>query len=109
MSDGEARRASACASACAAIADGDADRGWDVRGRGMMQALDVVDGAFAKEVQRVSFENGLLIGPCGTGGRVLKLIPPLTIPDDDLEEGLDILCRRHHARWRNRHEDTATT
>ncbi len=73
------------------IADADADRGWDVRGRGMMQAIDVVDGAFAKEVQRVSFENGLLIGPCGTGGRVLKLIPPLTIPDDDLDEGLQIL------------------
>ena len=39
---------------------------------------------------RTVFDNGLLIGPCGTEGRVLKLIPPLTIPDEDLDAGLDI-------------------
>ncbi len=64
---------------------------WEVRGKGMMQAIDVVDGAFAKEVAATSFKNGLLVGPCGSGGRVVKLIPPLTIPDEDLVEGLDIL------------------
>jgi diaminobutyrate-2-oxoglutarate transaminase len=57
----------------------------------MMQALDTGDGAFAKRVQQAAFEAGLLIGPCGTGGQVIKLIPPLTIPDDDLTQGLDIL------------------
>ncbi len=72
------------------IANAHADRGWEVRGRGMMQALDVVDGSFAKAVQAASFESGLLIGPCGSGGRVLKLIPPLTIPEADLNEGLDL-------------------
>lgn len=75
----------------AAIAAAHRDRDWEVRGRGMMQALDVGDGALAKRVQGIAFENGLLIGPCGTDGRVLKLIPPLTIGDDDLGEGLDIL------------------
>jgi diaminobutyrate-2-oxoglutarate transaminase len=69
------------------------DRGFAVRGRGMIQALDVVDGALAKAVATRCFETGLLIGPCGSGGRVLKLIPPLTIPDDDLAEGLEILGR----------------
>jgi diaminobutyrate-2-oxoglutarate transaminase len=73
------------------IAEEHPGRGWDVRGRGMMQALDIVDGALAKSVQKACFESGLLIGPCGTGGRVLKLIPPLTIPDDDLDEGLELL------------------
>ena len=73
------------------INDANSSRGWEVRGRGMMQALDVLDGALAKRVQAVCFDNGLLIGPCGTNGRVLKLIPPLTIPDEDLAEGLDIL------------------
>jgi diaminobutyrate-2-oxoglutarate transaminase len=66
-------------------------RDWEVRGRGMMQAIDIVDGALAKAVQTECFESGLLVGPCGAGGRVLKLIPPLTIPDEDLAEGLDIL------------------
>jgi diaminobutyrate-2-oxoglutarate transaminase len=72
------------------LADKHADRGWQVRGRGMMQALDVVDGAFAKAVQQEAFETGLLFGPCGSGGRVCKLIPPLTIPDDDLDAGLEL-------------------
>jgi diaminobutyrate-2-oxoglutarate transaminase len=73
-----------------AIANANGDRGWEVRGRGMMQGLDVIDGALAKAVQTACFETGLLIGPCGSGGRVLKLIPPLTIPEAELSEGLDL-------------------
>ncbi|MBB3048082.1 diaminobutyrate-2-oxoglutarate transaminase [Litorivivens lipolytica] len=68
-----------------------AGQGFTVRGKGMMQALDVVDGGKAKEMAAACFEHGLLLGPCGSGGRVLKLIPPLTIPDADLKEGLKIL------------------
>ena len=73
------------------IAASHPDRGWEVRGRGMMQALDTGDGAFAKQVQQECFDRGLLIGPCGSGGKVIKLIPPLTIPEADLTEGLDLL------------------
>lgn len=69
------------------------ERDWEVRGRGMMQALDTGDGAFARRVQAEAFDRGLLIGPCGMGGRVIKLIPPLTIGDDDLVEGLDLFGR----------------
>lgn len=65
---------------------------FEVRGRGMIQALDVQDGALAKSIVAKCFESGLLIGSCGPNGRVLKLIPPLTTPDADLEEGLDILA-----------------
>jgi diaminobutyrate-2-oxoglutarate transaminase len=57
----------------------------------MMQGLDTGDGAFAAAVQRACFESGLLIGPCGSGGRVIKLIPPLIISEEDLQEGLDLL------------------
>ncbi|PHZ85213.1 diaminobutyrate--2-oxoglutarate transaminase [Paremcibacter congregatus] len=74
-----------------AIAAKYASRGWDVRGRGMMQGIDLVDGALAKAVAAECFQSGLLVGPCGTGGRVIKLIPPLTIPEADLETGLTIL------------------
>ncbi len=75
----------------AALAAAHPDRDWEVRGKGMMQALDTGDGTFAKAVQAACFDAGLLVGPCGSGGRVLKLIPPLTIPDEDLAAGLDIL------------------
>ncbi|MBL0888283.1 aspartate aminotransferase family protein [Myceligenerans indicum] len=70
----------------------DSDRGFTMRGRGMIQGLDLGDGALAKAVTTASFEAGLLVCPCGTGGRVLKLIPPLTIGDDDLAAGLEILA-----------------
>lgn len=66
---------------------------FSTRGKGMIQALDTKDGEAAKAIARECFDNGLLVGPCGVGGQVIKLIPPLTIPDDDLEEGLSILER----------------
>jgi diaminobutyrate-2-oxoglutarate transaminase len=69
----------------------DVGAGVSVRGRGMIQGLDMVDGAVAKAVVADCFANGMLIGACGSGGRVLKLIPPLTISDEDLDEGLQIL------------------
>jgi len=68
-----------------------AARGFSVRGKGMMQALDIGDGALAKAIARDCFEHGMLFGPCGVGGSVIKLIPPLTIPDEDLQAGLQIL------------------
>lgn len=73
------------------IVDTRPERGWQVRGRGMLQALDVGDGDVAGQVQAAAFDRGLLLAPCGTGGRVIKLIPPLTIGDGDLAEGLDLL------------------
>jgi len=64
-----------------------------VRGKGMMQGIDIADGAKSKAIAAACFEAGLLVGPCGTEGRVIKLIPPLTIPDEDLDQGLDILAK----------------
>lgn len=66
-------------------------RGYQVRGKGMMQALDIQDGALAKAIARDCFDHGMLFGPCGVGGSVIKLIPPLTIEDDLLHQGLKIL------------------
>ncbi len=48
------------------------------------------DGASAKAITQACFDGGMLLCPCGTGGQVMKLIPPLTISDEDLERGLDI-------------------
>ncbi len=74
-----------------AICKRHAGHGFSVRGKGMMQGLDLGNGDLAKRTAARAFETGLLIGACGTGGRVLKLIPPLTIPDADLNEGLELL------------------
>jgi diaminobutyrate-2-oxoglutarate transaminase len=73
------------------VVDAHADRGFQVRGKGMMQAIDLRDGALAKAVASHCFEKGTLLGTCGSGGSTVKLIPPLTIPDEDLQEGLQTL------------------
>jgi diaminobutyrate-2-oxoglutarate transaminase len=62
-----------------------------VRGKGMIAGLDLGNGDRVKAIALKCFAAGVLICPCGTGGRVLKLIPPLTIPDDQLEAGLKII------------------
>lgn len=65
----------------------------NLTGKGMILGLDVGNGERAKEIVSQCFEAGLMIASCGTGGRVVKLIPPLTIPKADLEEGLQILIK----------------
>ena len=62
-----------------------------VRGKGMILGLDVSTGERARAIVDACFQAGLLIASCGTGGRVIKLIPPLTIPDEDLSKGLQLL------------------
>lgn len=62
-----------------------------IRGKGMILGLDVGNGEVSKAIVGECFNKGLLIASCGSGGRVIKLIPPLTIPPDDLEAGLNIL------------------
>ncbi|WP_119393653.1 aspartate aminotransferase family protein [Salinibius halmophilus] len=61
---------------------------WQVRGKGMMQAIDLREGPLAKAAVAKAFESGLLVGACGDSGQVIKLIPPLTIEPELLEEGL---------------------
>lgn len=79
-------------------------RGWqteipalaDVRGLGLMIGMEFVqDGAPAASlVDRIAaaaLARGLLVLSCGIDANVIRLIPPLTIPEDELETGLDIL------------------
>jgi diaminobutyrate-2-oxoglutarate transaminase len=77
----------------AGIAAGDAKRRIEVRGLGMIQGLRCRDGTQAVAIQRAAFERGLIVETCGPGGEVVKLLPPLNIPEDDLEEGLSILAQ----------------
>ena len=74
-----------------AIVDSYPEHTFQVRGKGMMQAIDLGDGALVKAVATRCFNNGTLLGGCGTGGCTIKLIPPLTIPDADLQEGMNTL------------------
>lgn len=62
-----------------------------LKGRGMMQGIDVVSGELAAEIRRSCVANGLLIETSGPHDQVLKVMAPLTTPDDVLANGLAIL------------------
>ncbi|MFW3616049.1 diaminobutyrate--2-oxoglutarate transaminase [Billgrantia antri] len=61
------------------------------RGRGLMRGIDVGNGELADKITAKAFEKGLVIETSGQAGEVVKCLCPLTIPDEDLLEGLDIL------------------
>ncbi len=58
-----------------------------IRQKGMMLAIEFETAAIAKDITVNCYKNGLIIGACSTG-EIIKFIPPLTIEDDTLSEGL---------------------
>ncbi|HET7419425.1 MAG TPA: 4-aminobutyrate--2-oxoglutarate transaminase [Candidatus Dormibacteraeota bacterium] len=71
----------------------------DVRGLGAMMGMELVRDRKTKEpadketakVLAAAREKGLIVLRCGVHHNVIRTLMPLTIPDDQLEEGLDIL------------------
>jgi 4-aminobutyrate aminotransferase / (S)-3-amino-2-methylpropionate transaminase / 5-aminovalerate transaminase len=65
----------------------------EVRGLGPMLALELrkTSAEDAKRVTVAARENGLVLLSCGLYGNVIRLLPPLTATDDELERGLSIL------------------
>jgi 4-aminobutyrate aminotransferase/(S)-3-amino-2-methylpropionate transaminase len=75
------------------------DRIGDVRGRGAMIAMELVkpgtiepDADLTKALCSAAHTAGVIVLSCGTFGNVLRFLPPLTISDDLLIEGLDVLA-----------------
>ncbi len=62
-----------------------------VRGRGMACGLAFADGDLAGKVSAAAFEAGLLAETAGPRGQVVKLLPPLTISEAELDGGLSVL------------------
>jgi 4-aminobutyrate aminotransferase/(S)-3-amino-2-methylpropionate transaminase len=65
----------------------------EVRGLGPMLALEFVERTpdRAKSAVSAAFERGLVLLSCGLYGNVIRLLPPLTITDAEVDEGLAIL------------------
>ena len=65
----------------------------EVRGLGSMLALELEEksGDQAKAMTVAAREQGLVLLSCGLYGNVIRLLPPLTASDEELERGLDIL------------------
>ncbi|MCP3032750.1 aspartate aminotransferase family protein [Halobacillus sp. A1] len=76
----------------------------DVRGRGLMIGVEMVDpsgkaspggaypadGALASRIQKECFDRGLIIEVGGRHGAVVRFLPPLIITDEQAEEVISI-------------------
>jgi 4-aminobutyrate aminotransferase / (S)-3-amino-2-methylpropionate transaminase / 5-aminovalerate transaminase len=74
------------------------DRLGDVRGRGAMIAVELVksgttdpDPGLTEKLATAAHAAGVIVLTCGMFGNIIRLLPPLTISDELLTEGLDIL------------------
>jgi diaminobutyrate-2-oxoglutarate transaminase len=69
----------------------------EARGTGLMLGIELVDanGApnseAAATVQRLSIENGLILELGGRGSAVVRLLPPLNVTRETLDQALEIL------------------
>jgi diaminobutyrate-2-oxoglutarate transaminase len=71
-----------------------------VRGRGLMQGIEIVDttgapdrhgrlpydGNLARRIKRACLEEGLIVATGGRGGSVLRFLPPLVIAEQEIHE-----------------------
>ena len=64
-----------------------------IKGRGLIQGIAFRDPHMAIHVSRHAFRRGLIIETSGHEDEVLKLLPPLTIRNADLEHGIDIISQ----------------
>lgn len=77
----------------------------EVRGEGLMLGVEVIDptrnpdslghpphgGDIARAIQSAAFHDGLILETGGRHGSVLRLLPPLTISDAEIDQASDIL------------------
>ena len=68
--------------------------------RGAMIAIELVENGdvtrpavdLTKSLVGAAYENGLVLLSCGVNGNVIRFLPALTITDELIDEGLDILA-----------------
>ncbi|KIC60286.1 4-aminobutyrate aminotransferase [Microbacterium hominis] len=70
----------------------------EVRGAGAMIAVEFVDpetkapdAALTSAVAKAAIAEGVIVLTCGTYGNVIRFLPPLSISDELLAEGIDVV------------------
>jgi diaminobutyrate-2-oxoglutarate transaminase len=67
------------------------DGNFATKGRGMFQGINCVKGDIAGKSPRNAFKKGLVIETSGADDHIVKFLGPLTISDDNLKKGIDIV------------------
>ena len=73
------------------VRDADLDGVTDVRGKGLMLAVDFESGEQRDRTVVAAFKNGLLLLACGS--RTLRVLPPMDVTEREIEMGADLLVR----------------
>jgi len=63
-----------------------------VRGRGMIQGIECVDPDDGARIATEAFERGLIVETAGSRGQVVKILPPLVIGQETLDDGVELLA-----------------
>jgi diaminobutyrate-2-oxoglutarate transaminase len=63
----------------------------EVRGRGLIYGVAFEDITLANQVSQACFDAGMVVETAGMQDQVLKLLPSLTISEEDLTLGLDTI------------------
>lgn len=71
------------------------------KGRGLARGLQFGDAKLAGHVCRAAFDRGLLMETSGPEGEVMKLLPPLTLTNAEIDEGLQIIGESVESVLRN--------
>ncbi|KKL18369.1 hypothetical protein LCGC14_2476220 [marine sediment metagenome] len=67
--------------------------GATLKGRGLMQGVDVGSGELAGAICARAYELGLVIETSGAHDEIVKYLAPLTTPEKVMREGFDILMQ----------------
>ena len=80
----------------------------EARGRGLFQGLaSLTDSEFRGPRVAEAFENGVVIETAGAYSEVVKFLPPLTIDDETLLRGVDVVEAAVEASRRGRRHELA--
>ena len=70
----------------------------DVRGRGLMVAIEFADAGtltprpdLAKKMLGATLDRHLMLLSCGTWGQAVRIIPPLTATDTEIDQAIEII------------------
>ena len=65
----------------------------DLRGRGAMLGMDLPRTSTAEQVVKTCLDHGVLLGWTLHSGTVIRIAPPLNIPEDILDEAIEVIVK----------------
>lgn len=89
--EGEVKRKSAIVKAYLEKYIKPLNKNFEIRGIGLIWGIETNNGKLAEKISINAFKKGLIIERAGRDNSVVKLMPALTIDDETLTKGLDIL------------------